>query len=100
MGSYYDFPADGKTDTSAAAAAGLAPVAGRLRKLTLDAVRNAGPRGMTADEIAEALSIDKLSIRPRATELRALGHIRDSGYRRLNAGMKKMIVWTAVGGAE
>lgn len=100
MANFYDFPAGGKTDTSAEAAASITPVAGRLRKLTLDAVRNSGSRGMTADEIAEALNIDKLSIRPRATELRALGHIRDSGYRRFNAGMKKMIVWIAIGGAS
>lgn len=47
----------------------------------------------TADEIARRLHIDKLSIRPRCSELAALGKIEDSGIRHLNASSKRAIVW-------
>jgi hypothetical protein len=92
---YPFYPGSRGIDTSEAAADQIAPVSGRLRKLVLTAVSNAGYRGLTADEAAELLNIDHLSIRPRTSELRAQGLIRDSGYRRFNAGMKKMIVWIA-----
>lgn len=51
---------------------------------------------MTADEVAEALGIDKLSIRPRCSELSAKGKIMDSGHRRKNASGKSAIVWRLV----
>jgi predicted transcriptional regulator len=47
----------------------------------------------TADEIASRLRIDKLSIRPRCSELAALGKIEDSGIRHLNTSSKRAIVW-------
>lgn len=47
----------------------------------------------TADEIARRLHTDKLSIRPRCSELAALGKIEDSGIRHLNASNKRAIVW-------
>ena len=47
----------------------------------------------TADELALRLHIDKLSIRPRCSELAALGKVEDSGVRRLNASGKKAVVW-------
>jgi hypothetical protein len=50
----------------------------------------------TADEIAFRLRIDKLSIRPRCSELAALGQIEDSGVRHLNASSKRAIVWRIV----
>jgi hypothetical protein len=50
-------------------------------------------RPMTADECAEWLGEDKLSIRPRLTELVGLESITDSGKRRRNCSGKKAIVW-------
>lgn len=47
----------------------------------------------TADEIARRLHIDKLSIRPRCSELAAMGKIEDSGARHLNSSNKRAIVW-------
>lgn len=47
----------------------------------------------TADEIALRLRIDKLSIRPRCSELAALGKVEDSGVRRKNASGKYAVVW-------
>lgn len=49
----------------------------------------------TADEIAERLRIDKLSIRPRCSELKAQGKLTDSGIRRENASGKRAIVYRA-----
>ncbi len=95
---YPNHPGSRGIDTSVAAAADIAPVSGRLRKLVLEAVRNAGARGITTNEIAELCGIDRGSAQPRTSELKLLGLIRDSGYRRCNANGKKAIVWTAVGG--
>lgn len=53
-------------------------------------------RPMTADEIADRLGIDKLSIRPRCSELKAQGKLTDSGIRRENASGKRAIVYRLV----
>jgi hypothetical protein len=83
-------------DTSKAAAEAIKPDAGRLRALTLCAIQGAGSVGLTADEAAEkVLFCSILSIRPRCTELQALGKIKDSGQRRANASGRKAIVWVA-----
>lgn len=50
----------------------------------------------TADEVAERLHLSVLSVRPRVTELSALGKIRDSGERRPNASGRNAIVWRLV----
>lgn len=51
---------------------------------------------LTADEVADRLGIDKLSIRPRISELSRLGKIMDAGCRRKNASGKSAIVWRLV----
>lgn len=81
----------GKTDTSIAARGAINAAA--LREQSLDAIRSAGEIGLTADETADRLRVDRLSIRPRCTELKVCGFIRDSGQRRLNASGKRAIVW-------
>jgi predicted HTH transcriptional regulator len=48
---------------------------------------------MTADQCANLLRIDKLSIRPRFSELAAQGKIIDTGERRPNQSGKRAIVW-------
>lgn len=91
--SYPHTPGAKARETSFEAARSIAPAADRLRRLTLDALRQ---RPMTADEVAAYLGLDKLSIRPRTTELNRLDLIVDSGARRENASGRRAIVWKAV----
>jgi hypothetical protein len=88
---YPEAPGWKSRDTAEEAAAEVAPKAPRLRGLCLDTLRTAG--NLTADECAARLGIDKLSIRPRFSELAATGDILDTGDRRLNASHKRAIVW-------
>ena len=62
----------------------------KLQRLVLTELSKAP---MTADEIADRLNIDKLSIRPRCSELKALGKIADSGMRRPNASGRSAAVF-------
>jgi predicted ArsR family transcriptional regulator len=78
-------------DTAQEAAEKIAPKAARLQGLCLDALRLHG--ALTADEAADAMQIDKLSIRPRFSELAAVGKIVDTGERRANDSGKRAIVW-------
>lgn len=96
---YPNYPGSRSVDTSALAAADMAPKIGRLQRTTLQIVKDAGARGITTNEIAELCGIDRGSVQPRTSELRLLGLIRDSGYRRCNANGKKAIVWIAGGAA-
>lgn len=89
---YPKTPGFKRTDTSYAAAQAIKPSAGTLRASVLAELRNGSG---TADELAERLHIDKLSIRPRCSELREMRKILDTGERRLNASMKRAIVWRA-----
>ena len=84
-------PGTYNVSTSIQAAADMQPRALRLRGLCLDALSDRGD--MTADEAALFLSIDKLSIRPRFSELNRTGEIVDTGERRENDSGKKAIVW-------
>lgn len=95
MSTYPDAPGHRNVDTSVAAANALAPKLGRLQRMALEAIKNAGWRGHTADELAAALEMDRWSIQPRTSELRRKGLIRDSGQRRPNSTGKMAIVWTA-----
>jgi predicted ArsR family transcriptional regulator len=80
------------TDTSREAADRIAPSTDYLRGKVLETLAQRG--ALTADECAAFLCIDKLSIRPRFTELREAGLIRDTGARRANASGRRAIVWS------
>lgn len=95
MSIYPDAPGHRHVDTSIAAADDLAPKLGRLQRMARTAIRNAGGYGLTADELAANLAMDRYSVQPRTTELRRKGLIRDSGLRRPNATGKMAIVWIA-----
>ncbi len=95
MSTYPDAPGHRGVDTSIAAAIALAPKLGRLQRMALDTIREAGWLGLTADELAEQLGMDRWSIQPRTTELKRKGLIRDSGQRRPNCTGKLAIVWIA-----
>ena len=95
MSTYPNAPGHRHVDTSVAAAVALAPKLGRLQRMAESAIRDAGWPGLTADELAERLGMDRWSIQPRTSELRPKGLIRDSGLRRPNATGKMAIVWVA-----
>lgn len=77
------------TDTSKAAADSID--AATLRALVMGLM----VKGylVTADEAAKMLKIDRLSIRPRFSELKKQGLVRDTGQRHPNDSGKKAIVW-------
>ncbi len=79
-----------KTDTSRAAAVGMAPRASTIRAKVLAALVTGD---FTADEMAAHLGIDKLAVRPRFSELKRTGRIHDTGTRRANTSNKSAIVW-------
>lgn len=95
MSTYPDAPGHRNVETSIAAANALAPKLGRLQRLALAAIREAGWLGHTADELAARLDMDRWSIQPRTSELKRKGLIRDSGQRRPNSTGKQAIVWVA-----
>lgn len=68
--------------------------AGTIRR-RVRAFLERAPRPLTADEIADALLIPGCSVRPRLTELRIDGRVRDSGIRRLGHYGRPMIAWEA-----
>ena len=88
-----DSPGWKGTETSRQAAEDMAPNAETLRHLAYDVLQRAGQNGLTADECARMLRRDRLSIRPRISELHTMGKIQDSGKRRLNDSGKLVIVW-------
>ena len=92
---YPDAPGHRRVETSMAASDALLPNLGRLQRMAEAAIRDAGQNGLTADELAARLSMDRWSIQPRTSELRRKGLIRDSGQRRANATGKQAIVWIA-----
>ncbi len=87
---YPHAPGHQDTDTSKEAAESIKPCVVSLRLACLSAL---GINPMTADEVASSLRKSILSIRPRLTELRRLGQIEDTGWRRPNESGKRAIVW-------
>lgn len=93
--SYPSSPGWKRTDTSRAAAESIASSKATLQRKALAAIRDAGARGLTSEELARTLRVDFKAIQPRTSELRLEGKIRDSGQRRLNVSGKRAIAWVA-----
>ena len=92
--SYPNAPGSKGGETSEAGAAAIAEAAGRLQRLVLTAVTEAGATGVTVVEMATRYGLDRMSIQPRFSELRRMGKIADSGRRRKNPSGVSVIVWT------
>lgn len=95
MNAYPDVPGHRGVETSMEAADEIATDCARLQSMALAAIRGAGSSGLTADELAAKLDMNRWSIQPRTSELRAKRLIGDSGQRRRNCTGKRAIVWVA-----
>lgn len=93
MNEYPYEPAAGQTDTSAAAAKSIALATARIQRMAYYAIAEVGGRGLTAEELAARLGMERTTVQPRTSELKLLGLIRDSGFRRPNKSQKLAIVW-------
>lgn len=90
---YPNYPGSQGGETSAEAAAELAPSLGRLQRLVTEAIAEAGPHGRSGNEIAERTGINRYTVRARTAELRKKQVIGDSGVRRLNDSGRRATVW-------
>jgi hypothetical protein len=95
MKTYPESPGHRGVDTSIEAAQALAPKLGRLQRMAMKAIHDAGDTGLTADELAARLKMTRYAIQPRTSELKCKSIIRDSGLRRPNESGKNAIVWVS-----
>lgn len=94
-GPYPDSPGSKGGETSREAARAIAPRAGTVRRLVLDAFKTIFPAALTADEMADRLDCSILTIRPRVSELHAAGLIEQTVQRRRNRSGMMAKVWRA-----
>lgn len=92
IATYPDHPGAKMAGTSQDAAHEMAEHAPTLREQVLRLFVNLDSR-VTTDEAAHFLNKSVLAIRPRFSELRALGMIEPTGERRTNASGLKANVW-------
>lgn len=64
-----------------------------LRNLVRQAYKAAGNVGLTADECAQIVQHDKLSIRPRVSELLSDGYLKETTERRKNESGRSAAVF-------
>lgn len=79
--------------TSQAAAAKVEPKITGGRAIVLEAFKAAGATGLTADQAAERTGQTILYVRPRVTELGALGKLKRKGETRTNESGQQADVW-------
>ena len=93
----YPFVAGSKEHTTSREAAEAIESTGRaelLRTRCLDAIKDS-IFGLTADEAANYIAETPFAVRPRITELKQRGLIRETGTRRKNASGVSAKVWEA-----
>lgn len=90
---YPESPGYKRGGTSKAAADSMREKAPTLRDMVIKELSQAN---LTADECAARLGKSILSIRPRLSELVALGKIADTGTTLKNASGKRATIWRAV----
>lgn len=84
----------GEAETGREAAEAIAPRLGRLQRMVREAVTARGAEGLTPEEAADLHGVDRVSLQPRFSELKAKGLIVDSGRRRRNGSSgKAAVVW-------
>jgi hypothetical protein len=93
---YPDVPGFKVAGPSQDAAEKITGRAAQLRASVLTVFRNCYPQGRTADEVAEAMDLSILSVRPRVSELHRAGSLADTGARRKNASGMTATVWRYV----
>jgi predicted ArsR family transcriptional regulator len=81
------------TETSRKAAGETKPTVEMQRQQCLERLRHGD---LTADEVAAQLHASVLSIRPRISELNAMGRVVATEARRRNGSGKSAVVWRAV----
>lgn len=84
--------------TSQEAAEAIKPKLKSLQAEVLAWLEGRGVSGGTPDECSHALKLPLLTVRPRFTELKLLGHIAPSDERRITACGKKAQVYIALQG--
>lgn len=94
-GTYPNTPGYKSPGTSQEAAAAMKKQAANLRDLVEAAFFEAGPTGLTPDEVALKLNKSVLAIRPRITELGPMhfNKIERTGERRNNTSGMRAAVW-------
>lgn len=86
-------PPTNGTPTSNDAADAIQSLTGRLRWLVLDALRERGAEGATAEELEHATGLSGSTVRPRLIELRRKGLVMDSTRTRPTASGRRAVVW-------
>lgn len=85
-------PFESGSDTSEAAAESIASVASSMRFGVLSAIRRAGDRGMTSDEIERSLGLRHQTASARMRELALGGHV-ERAERRLTSSGRQAWAW-------
>ena len=93
ISNYPEAPGSKVAGPSREAAEAVASDAKRLRDECYALLRT---ENMTADECAERLNRSVLSVRPRFSELKAMGLIFATGGRRKNASGHSATLWTTL----
>jgi predicted ArsR family transcriptional regulator len=89
---YPDAPGFKASGPSEQAAETMRGTANKMRAAVLAQIAKC-PGGATADEIANALGLSILSVRPRVSELNRTGKIKQTGARRKNESGMTATVW-------
>jgi predicted transcriptional regulator len=89
---YPDTPGFKAPGPSQDAAKAISSTAARMRAAVLAKIAQ-HPAGATADEIAHELGLSVLSVRPRVSELKRAGEIRQTTMRRKNESGMTATVW-------
>lgn len=90
-----DPPAQRHSPTSVAAAEAIRAAMPALRRRVLDALTEAGDRGLTDEEGIDTTGLSPSTYRPRRVELCERGQAKDSGRTRKVRSGKQAVVWVA-----
>jgi len=93
IGKFSDPNVSGAPETQRQAAIIVYPKSGSQRMAVLTQIAESGDRGMTDDEVEEALHLRSQSVTPRRNELMNDGWVIDSGYRRTTVSGRQAVVW-------